>query len=226
MMSLQIIGHIQQLLKEKDLTTCSKVKAKEDSKELKMCGLKTKWKARDKLTMEIKKWTCFLSCFYRCLLHHFSQDLLNHVLSGLFNLLLWLPYTCRNGMRYCDHKCYFCPLWVVLILSITLCRKPCKHVGQNLRPCSTSRCFWRALNGLATVCRAMHKMDQDRINLKVIRGMLPKSQVPLSDSSTLHLYPDISNKKYLGHPWPPLNLSTSMVGKHSFVCTQRWCQQR
>lgn len=140
-----------------------------------------------------------------CLLFHFAQDLLNHFLSGLFNLLVWLPYTCTNGMRYCDRKCYFCPLWVVLILSIALCRKPCKHVGQNLRPCSTSRCFWSALNGLATVCRAMHKMDQDCIPYKSEGHPGHAAKVSsASDSSTLHLYPDISNKNSLAihdHRW-------------------------
>lgn len=157
-----------------------------------------------------------LSCFHRCLLHRFSQDLLNHFLRGLFNLLLWLPYAEMEWDTVTASAIVVLYEWFWFLASH--CGKPCKHVGQNLRPCSTSRCFWRALNRLAT--RAMHKMDQSIYrssgawcqNLKCLYLTLPPFIFIQTFPTKI--------------PWPPLNLSTSRVGKHSFVCTQRWCQQR
>ena len=204
--------------KRKTLRPAQRSKPRRTRKNSRCVDLKRNGKQEINRRWKLRNAHVCLSCFYRCLLYHFSQDLLNHFLSGLFNLLVWLPYTCRNGMRYCDRKCYFCPLWVVLIPSITLCRKPCKHVGQNLRPCSTSRCFWRALNGLATVCRAMHEMDQDCIPYKS-KGH-PGHAAKVSSTSIWLFHPSSVSRhfqpKVLGHPWPPLNFKHLDGGKAFF----------
>ena len=70
-MSLQIIRHIQQLLKEKDLTTCEKRSKLRTRKNSRCVDLKRNGKQEINWRWKLRNEHVFLkSCFYRCLLFH------------------------------------------------------------------------------------------------------------------------------------------------------------